>query len=267
MDSLSAIIYGLIQGITEFLPVSSSGHLALLPHFLTIKDPGVLFDLAMHVGTALSIVVYFRKEVILILHDLVSIIRSPQSYKKECAWTTNMIVATFVTFGVVLCLKSFAEEYAREAKWISINLIVFGLLMFFADRKGKSTETKLMGEFTLKRSILIGFSQALAIFPGVSRSGATLTMARFLGLGREESTRFSFLLSLPIILAGFFYKLPSLLNDSALFDWSACLTGMGVSFIVGLVTIHYFLKLIKKIGLGVFTLYRIVLAVFVLNFL
>ncbi len=266
MDSTAAIIYGLIQGVTEFLPVSSSGHLALLPKFIGIKDPGVAFDLAMHVGTALSIIIYFNKEVMSILKSLVVMVKEPSRYKSEGAWTANMMVATLITFIFVLLFKSFAEQYARDPLWIATNLILFGLIMFAADWRGAKSNKSEMSEFKLKSSFLIGLSQSLAIFPGVSRSGATLSMARFLGLGREEASRFSFLLSLPIILAGFFYKLPSLSAQGEAFNWSACIIGMIVSFFVGLLTIHFFLKLIKKVGLGIFTIYRIILAVVVLSY-
>jgi len=267
MDSSASILYGLIQGITEFLPVSSSGHLALLPRFLTIKDPGVLFDLAMHVGTAFSIIIYFHKEVNSIFRSLFGIIKEPASYKTQGAWVSNMIVATGVTFGFVLLLKPFAEQYARNPLWIIVNLTAFGLLMLVADLKGPKQAQPVMKELRLAKAALIGFGQALAIFPGVSRSGATLTVARFLNLSRDEATRFSFLLSLPIILAGFFYKLPTLLEEGSQFDWSACFIGMIVSFVVGLVTIHFFLKVIKRLGLWLFSLYRLVLSFIILFYL
>lgn len=257
MNELAAITYGLIQGLTEFLPVSSSGHLALLPHFLKIEDPGVFFDLAMHVGTALSILLYFQKEVRHLIKQALNVLIRPSTYSSE-AYVLNMILATITTVIWVFLLKGFAEDYGRDPNIIAINLIVFGLIMIVADKFFVDLETGMMEKPQLGRASLIGFFQALAIFPGVSRSGSTLTISRFLGLGREEATRFSFLLSLPLIFGGFLYKLPNASTES--FQLIPCLIGVIISFITGLVTIHFFLKFIKKIGLMSFGIYRFILA-------
>jgi undecaprenyl-diphosphatase len=264
MNELAAITYGLIQGLTEFLPVSSSGHLALLPHFLKIEDPGVFFDLAMHVGTALSILLYFQKEVRHLLKQVVAVLINPKGYSEE-AYAVNMILATITTIIWVFLLKGFAESYGRDPKIIAVNLIVFGLLMIISDKFFPDNETGYMEKPQLGRASLIGFFQALAIFPGVSRSGSTLTISRFLGLGREESTRFSFLLSLPLIFGGFLYKLPQASGES--FQMIPCLIGVGVSFFTGLVTIHFFLKFIKRIGLLSFGIYRFLLAAVIFSLL
>lgn len=258
MDFFSAGIYGILQGLTEFLPVSSSGHLALLPHVLSIKDPGVVFDLAMHVGTALSIICYFFKDIAALFNALFSHIKGRPSEKSYYA--INMLLATVITFIFVLLLKGIAFKYARTPQMIALNLALFGLLMFLADVFYKDHESHLMSKIQGGRAFLIGFFQALAIFPGVSRSGATLTISRAVGLGREESTRFSFLLSLPIIIAGFVYKVPALLQGQEAFSLSTCAVGILISFGVGLITIHYFLKFIKRMGLWLFSLYRLILA-------
>lgn len=260
MDSLSSAIYGIIQGLTEFLPVSSSGHLALLPHFLEIKDPGVLFDLSMHVGTAFSIILYFHRDILSLLNQLIELVKTRNLKRKESQYVLNMLFSTVISFIFVLLLKGFSEAYARTPLYIALNLFVFGILMWAADYFTKNVSTKKMERSAPKEAAWIGLFQALAIFPGVSRSGATLTISRFLGLGREEATRYSFLLSLPIILAGFFYKLPKMFNGENSFDFGLCLFGMLVSFATGLITIHFFLRMIKKVGLGVFSVYRAILA-------
>lgn len=260
MNEIAAITYGLIQGLTEFLPVSSSGHLALLPHFLDIKDPGVFFDLAMHVGTALSILLYFQKEVRHLISQLFSIIGNPKRINEK-AFVVNMGLATITTILFVFALKGFAKSYGRNPTMIGVNLILFGALMIFADKFFEDKETGIMNSLQIKKATAIGFFQALAIFPGVSRSGSTLTISRFLKLGREEATRFSFLLSLPLIFGGFLYKLPEASMES--FDLTACLIGVVVSFVTGLVTIHFFLKFIKKIGLFAFGIYRFILAIII----
>jgi undecaprenyl-diphosphatase len=260
MDLIAATFYGLIQGLTEFLPVSSSGHLALLPHWLGIEDPGVVFDLSMHVGTALSIALYFRKDIVGLSKELFSCVKERSFNRQEGARALNMTFATLITVIGVLLLKDLAKDFGRSPTSIAFNLIVFGLFMLVSDKVMKDEETGQMERTQWIKAGAIGLFQALAIFPGVSRSGATLTISRFLNLGRDEASRFSFLLSLPLIVAGFIYKFPEFLKGGESFDIGLCLIGMGISFITGLVTIHYFLKFIKKAGLLPFALYRVVMA-------
>lgn len=258
MDLLFSIIYGIIQGLTEFLPVSSSGHLALLPKFFDFKDPGVVFDLSMHLGTAFAVIVYFRK-------DLISLIESIVKGGSDRGFANNLLFATGISFVAVLLLKGLAAQYGRSTNFIAINLIVFGAFMFFTDRL-KDTDQNVMKELNYKTSFLVGLFQAIAIFPGVSRSGITISVARMLGVGREEASRFSFLLSLPIIIGGFVFKIPEFyrdLGEGVSFDLVTCLVGIIVSFITGLITIHYFLKFIKEIGLSYFFYYRIILALII----
>ncbi|MCP4913024.1 MAG: undecaprenyl-diphosphate phosphatase [Oligoflexia bacterium] len=255
MDILFSVIYGIIQGLTEFLPVSSSGHLALLPKFFSFQDPGVVFDLSMHLGTAFAVIVYFRK-------DLISLIESLVKGGDQRGFAFNLIFSTFISFIAVLLLKGLAAQYGRSTNFIAINLIVFGAFMFFTDRL-KDTDQNVMNILNYKTSFLVGLFQAIAIFPGVSRSGITISIARMLGVGREEASRFSFLLSLPIIIGGFVFKIPEFYRDvgnGVTFDLLTCLIGIVVSFITGLITIHYFLKFIKEIGLSYFFYYRIILA-------
>ena len=250
MSFLEVVCYGVIQGLTEFFPVSSSGHLALLPHFLKISDPGLLFDLSMHAGTVLAVIVYFRK-------DFWDLLRAPFS-----SYTVNLLAATLTTFGIVLIIKSTAYDYGRMPGFIAINLVVFGILLFVADQFFRSNQP-----LSLKNAILIGLMQAVAVFPGVSRSGSTLMMGRFMGLSRESAARFSFLLSVPVIIGGIVFKSPQFFEENLAFELSSCLLGVLVSFIVGLSAIHFFLKIFIKVGIGIFCIYRIVLAGFVLYFL
>lgn len=262
MDLYSAFIYGLIQGLTEFLPVSSSGHLALLPRLLSIKDPGLVFDLSMHVGTAFSILFYFRKEVRMHFQNIKSLIES-KFRRKQSYETINMILVTFFTFVFALVFKPFTEQYGRNSLLIAFNLFFFGIIMFIFDYFSKQNKGIFKNKINYKISLFYGFAQSLAIFPGVSRSGITLTYSRLLGMERQEATTFSFLLALPLIIAGFILKLPSLLSSQNTFSLWVCLFGVLISFIIGLVTIHYFLKFIKNIGLWFFSIYRIVLALII----
>jgi undecaprenyl-diphosphatase len=259
MSNLEGILYGIIQGLSEFLPISSSGHLALLPHFLNIEDPGILFDLSMHVGTALSILIYFRKKIMTLLIQLLGFLKGNREHYEAI----NMVVSTLASFVIILLIKNVAAEYGRTPFMIALNLLIFGLIMWIFDVVMPSESETKMNKWQPTKARLIGIAQALAVFPGVSRSGITLTAARALNLSRREGTEYSFLLALPIIVAGFLYKVPEFFNGSANFDFSVCLLGMLVSFATGIVTIHYFLKFIAKMGLVLFFFYRAFIALLI----
>ncbi|OFZ47561.1 MAG: hypothetical protein A2381_10250 [Bdellovibrionales bacterium RIFOXYB1_FULL_37_110] len=261
MDYLSSILYGVIQGVTEFLPVSSSGHLALLPQVLKISDPGVSFDLSMHVGTALAVMIYFKRELWALTLGFGDFFKLK---KKRDPQVVNLLFATMISFIAILFLKKIAFDFGRSPLVIAINLVVFGLLMWGVDKVyGKNCEQKIDQVIMWKASFFIGLMQALAIFPGVSRSGITITACRFFALSRQQSSRFSFLLSLPVIWGGFFFKLPELM-ESPTIDFINCLIGTGVSFVTGILAIHFFISTINRIGFGGFTLYRIILALIIL---
>lgn len=264
MTWFEAIIYGLIQGLSEFLPVSSSGHLALLPYVMSIKDPGVVFDLMMHLGTALAVIIYFRKDIFSYARTLTP---SLIDLKKggEARWfTRNFIFSTFVSiFFIVLLL--IPSKLARDPWIIVFNLSFFGLLLWLADRKNRKSgphlESPMEAGMQWKMAGLIGMAQAFAIFPGVSRSGITLSMALFLGMKRKDAGQFSFLLSLPIILAGIFKEIPDIVKEGNSDSLGILMLGILTSFIVGWITIHYFMKLISRIELKYFTFYRWVIAI------
>jgi undecaprenyl-diphosphatase len=262
MSNLWAIIYGFIQGISEFLPVSSSGHLALLPKFFDVSDPGVIFDLVMHLGTALAVIIYYHKEIKQLISEFFEIVKSRSLARGF--FFQNFALATIVSFILILIIKDFALMYGREGTFIGANLIFFGILMFLSDLKKEDESISLVENKNYFKAIVIGASQSFAIFPGVSRSGITLTSARFMNLSRLEASRFSFLLSLPIILASVAYKVPEIASGAAIdVDLSVILIGVISSFLFGIVTIHFFLKLISKMGLWIFTVYRIIIGLLV----
>lgn len=263
MNFYDAIAYGLIQGLSEFLPVSSSGHLALLPYVMKIKDPGVVFDLMMHLGTALAVITYFRKDIFRYTKTFSPSLIDFKMGNEDQWFVRNFIFSTFVSvFFIVLLIP--ISKLARDPWIIIFNLSFFGGLLWYADWKNHHLQQKLEAPMEMgwqwKLAGLVGLAQALAIFPGVSRSGITLTMALFLGMRRKEAGAFSFLLSLPIIVAGILKEIPDLMkntNDSSLF---ILLTGVITAFIVGWATIHYFMKLISKMHLRYFTFYRWIIA-------
>lgn len=263
MDILWAIVYGVIQGLTEFLPISSSGHLALLPKFFEVKDPGVVFDLVMHVGTAFAVIIYFRKDILKLITETIYLVsKNPKGHHGPFAF--NFIAATVSSVFMILVLKDIAFAYGRTSTFIAFNLMFFGILMWISDR-AKDEAVDLVKTRNIKKSIIIGVAQSLAVFPGVSRSGATLTAGRFLKMERQDASRFSFLLSLPIILASVAYKLPEILKGEAIsVDPMIILAGILVSFLCGILTIHFFLKFIAKTGLVYFSVYRIILGIVIL---
>jgi undecaprenyl-diphosphatase len=259
MDFGWALFYGFIQGVSEFLPISSSGHLALIPFFFKLEDPGVLFDLLMHLGTAIAVILYFRKEVYELIIEFKNLLITRNL--KESVFVQNFLLSTFASFVLILAIKDISFSYGRAANIIGFNFIFFGILMYFADKKGNKG-VDLTKQKSLKNSILIGLSQSLAVFPGVSRSGITLTSSRYLGMGRVEASRFSFLLSLPVIIGGILFKIPEIMNGSIeSVDYSIMIFGILFSFLFGIITIHIFLKMIAKIGLVYFSIYRVAVGV------
>jgi undecaprenyl-diphosphatase len=260
MTLAHALLYGFIQGLSEFLPVSSSGHLALLPYLMAFKDPGVVFDLCMHVGTALAVVLYFRKELIVLLKGI-----PPQAEVAHRNFFLNFAFATFVSVVFILLLKPIAAV-GRSPWFIAANQAVFGVVLLFADRYQWRGKHSSPGFFHTHRQWrvagIIGAAQALAIFPGVSRSGITLTAGFFQKLDRLTASSFSFLLSLPIIAAGVIKEIPEILDAIELGGMAGdvLLVGVASSFVFGLATIHFFMRLIARIGLGWFAAYRLVLA-------
>ena len=262
MNFFEAIVYGLIQGLSEFLPVSSSGHLALLPYVMNIKDPGVVFDLMMHLGTGVAVMTYFRSDIIRYVKMFSPALVNLKVGGPDRWFVRNFIFATFVSVLAIVLLMPLAKN-ARDPWFIVFNLSFFGALLWVADSVNGKKQNLLNSpmEFAQwKIAGLIGLAQALAIFPGVSRSGITLTAALLLGLRRKDAGAFSFLLSLPIIFAGILKEIPDLMKTQDSSSALILLTGVATSFVVGLLTIHFFMSLIGRIKLGYFAVYRWVIA-------
>jgi undecaprenyl-diphosphatase len=256
MDILHAIFLALLQGFTEFLPVSSSAHLILVPRLLGWPDQGLAFDVAVHVGTLIAVVLYFRRELGPMAQDW---FRSLLTRKN----TANSRLAWAVLWGTIpvglagLLLQGFIENNLRSELVIAAATIFFGLLLWVADVKGRGQRD----EYSLRISdiAIIGVAQALALIPGTSRSGATMTAGLMLGLSRQAAARFSFLLSIPVItLAGGLLSL-ELIKDPTLVDWRAITIGIVSSAITAYLCIHVFLKLLERMGMLPFVIYRMLL--------
>ncbi|NLS12337.1 undecaprenyl-diphosphate phosphatase [Vibrio sp. SM6] len=256
MSYFEAFVLALIQGLTEFLPISSSAHLILPSVILGWPDQGLAFDVAVHVGTLLAVVIYFRVEVITLLKAwLGSIFQGERSKESKLAWM--IVIATIPACVFGLLMKDIIELYLRSAYVLATTTVVFGLLLWWADRTAKLR----MDEFQVgwKQALMIGIAQAIAMIPGTSRSGATITAALYLGFTREAAARFSFLMSIPIILlAGSYLGLKLVTGDEPV-HVGFLLTGVVTSFISAYICIHFFLKLISKMGMTPFVIYRLVL--------
>lgn len=260
MDFIQTVVLALLQGLTEFLPISSSAHLILVPVITGWPDQGLAFDVAVHVGTLLAVVWYFRTEVVeLFLGWLRSVTGKGLDPHGRLAWA---VVLGTVPAGIAgLLFAGFIETTLRGALVIATSTILFGLLLWGADRMRGGRDEHQIG---WKDVLVIGVAQALALIPGTSRSGITMTAGLFMGLNRVAAARFSFLLSIPVILLAGAYQTWKLANAPAAADWQVLGLGTVLAFAAAYACIHLFLKWLPKIGMLPFVLYRLLLGVVLL---
>lgn len=252
-EIIQALVLGIVQGICEFLPISSTAHLALVPYFTGWRDPGLTFDVALHAGTLLSVIGFFWRDWLKIFVSAgASLKHGCAGFKKEILF--YLIIGTIPGMVAGLLLEKKAETVFRSPIYIAIALIIAGAILYLADRKFKGS--KNIKEVKLTDAILIGLAQAVAIIPGVSRSGATITAGLWRGLDRMNAARFSFLLSTPIIAGAALLKLPVLFKSELS---PALLTGIVASAVSGFFAIKYLLKFLEKYGYKVFFWYRLAL--------
>jgi undecaprenyl-diphosphatase len=258
VEPLQAIVLALVQGLSEFLPISSSGHLVLVPHFLGWKDQGLAFDVAIHVGTLFAVLAYFRREVLAMARDWVaSLAGRGMTPDARLAWC--VLLGTLPVGAVGLAFGGLIEEKLRNPVSVATMLAVFGLLMWIADRYGRRERDEYAVGW--RDALLIGCAQALALMPGTSRSGVTMTMARTLGLTREAAARFSFLLAIPgIAMAGGYEFLKLATSNGTPPAWGSIALGMAVAAVTGYACIAWLLRVISRIGLGPFAVYRFLVA-------
>lgn len=255
MDISYLFILALVQGFTEFLPVSSSGHLALLPKFLDMKDQGLLIDVALHIGTLLAIVAYYRRDVLAMILSVLQWKDPVRAGDRNLAVCIIIGTIPAVLFGLFLHVT--IPDGIRDVRVIAATTIFFGLLMGFADKWGRQEKT--VANVTLKSAFLVGVAQAVALIPGTSRSGITMTTARFLGFKRVDAARFSFLLGMPAMAAAGAMSLLEILqsgNAGLLADAALCVI---FAFAAGLAAIHFMMKYLTRFGLWPFVLYRLAL--------
>ncbi len=261
MDFGHSAVLAIVQGATEYLPISSSAHLILFPALFGWQDQGLAFDIAVHVGTLFASVAYFRAQITEILAAwLVSVRGGGTSVQARLGW--YILLASIPVALAGAFAYDLVQSELRSITVIGLATLVFAVLLWYADsyRRGR----RVLNEIRLKDALLIGLGQALAIIPGTSRSGITMTVALMLGLSRAEASRFAFLLAIPAIaMAGGWQFLQLIVSETPI-DWFLFGMATCLSAIVAYLSIHYFLAFIEKIGMLPFVLYRVLLGAFIL---
>lgn len=256
-EYLNSGILALIQGATEFLPISSSAHLIIIPHLFSWRDQGLAFDIAVHLGTLIASISYFRLEIFSILRGWVQSFtgEGPTDESKLC-WF--IIVASIPVAITGALAHEIVEKELRSVEVIAIATLAFGVLLWYADwfRRGE----RQLNTLRFRDAILIGLGQAVAIIPGTSRSGITITVALMLGLTRQDAAKFAFLLAIPVIAMAGGWQFLNLTASSQETNWLLFGYATAISAVVAYLCIHYFLRFIEKIGMLPFVIYRVVLA-------
>ncbi len=263
LGNSAAFVMGALQGVTEFLPISSSAHLILLPWLFGWQDPllnSLTFDVALHIGTLVAVVAYFWSDWMSLLKAVPQLARPQQSQPAMMLWA--VIIATIPAAIAGILFQKPIEAYLRSPLQIAVVLAVMGLVIAFIDRR--SAATRELTSLTWRDALWIGVAQTLALMPGVSRSGATMSAGRALQFDRAAAARFSFLLSMPITLAAVVMKLKDLLAVSGN-DVVTVVIGIVTSAVVGWLVIDLMLQWIRRIGFGWFAYYRIVMAIVVIG--
>ncbi|MEN8128712.1 MAG: undecaprenyl-diphosphate phosphatase [Pseudomonadota bacterium] len=255
MDLIQLLVLSLLQGLTEFLPISSSAHLILVPVLTHWEDQGLVFDVAVHVGTLLAVMLYFQQQLRQMFFAWLGSLRGRGSPEANLAWA--VLLGTVPVGLAGLLLGDLVESYLRSPLIIATATIGFGLLLWWADVRSRRRRDEY--QINWKDVLIIGCAQALALIPGTSRSGITITAALAMGLTRKAAARFSFLLSIPVIVLAGGYQLTKLINHPEQADWAVLVGGVVISGISAYLCIHLFLKLLDHTGMLPFVIYRLVL--------
>ena len=260
MTPLQAIALGIIQGLSEFLPISSSAHLTLAPWLFGWEDPGLAFDVALHFGTLLAVLWYFRMEWLQLIKAAFGIITSGRIETPEKRRVIYLVVATIPGAIGGFLLQSRAEAAFRNPELIAIALISIGIVLWAVDKA--VDQRRILGEMRWIDALMIGLSQVIALIPGVSRSGSTITTARGLRFDRESAAEFSFLMSMPIIAAAVVLEGPKALHAGGLTN--ELMSGVVASAISGWLAISILMRYVSRHSYGIFAFYRVALGITVL---
>ena len=258
LDFLKAVFLGVLQGLTEFLPISSSAHLRIFPELFGWGDPGAAFTAVVQIGTELAVLIYFRKDIWRIGSTWVQSLYKPELrgvLDSRMGWYIIVGSLPIVLLGITL--KDVIENDFRNLWVIGTTLVVLGVVLGIADRVGRTDRT--IADMSLRNAVLLGLAQAMALIPGVSRSGATISMGRFLGFDREAATRFAFLLAIPAVVGAGLFELPEIPHGDNAYGPLPTLVATVVSFLVGYAAIAWLLRYVTTHSYLPFVLYRIVL--------
>jgi undecaprenyl-diphosphatase len=262
-DFLQAVVLGVIQGLTEFLPISSSAHLRIYPEIFGWGDPGAAFTAVIQIGTELAVLIYFWKDIWRIFTTWLRSLFQPEyrgHLDARMGWYIIVGSLPIVILGILL--KDVIESHFRSLWLVGTMLIVLGIILGIADRVG-GTERKIK-QMTLRHAVLMGCAQALALIPGVSRSGATLSMGRFLGYDREAATRYAFLLAIPAVIGAGVFELKDVPGADNPYGWGPTIVATVVSFVVGYAAIAWLLRWVSTRSYTPFVVYRVALGALVL---
>ena len=262
MDAFQAIVLGIVQGLTEFLPISSSGHLRIVPAFFGWEDPGAAFTAVIQLGTMAAVLLYFRRDLWRIASTWLLSLRRPELRSQLDARMGWYIIAGTVPISIFgLLFSDQIENEARNLYLIGTTLIVLGLILYAADRT--SRRDRDVSTVTLRDSVIVGFAQALALIPGVSRSGSTITAGLLLGFDRASAARYSFLLSVPAVVLSGLFELRKIGEEEGV-GLGPTILGTIFAFIVGYASIAFLLRWLASHTMGIFVVYRVALGVLVL---
>ncbi|MEV7011249.1 undecaprenyl-diphosphate phosphatase [Streptosporangium sp. NPDC051022] len=260
-----AVVLGLVQGLTEFLPISSSAHIRVVSALFGWPDPGAAFTAVIQIGTEAAVVIYFRKEIWEIISTWVRALWTPELRKHHAArmgW--YIIVGTLPIVVLGLLFKDSIETVFRDLRLIGTTLIVFGAILWLADRTARNKLT-LERHLSFPHALIYGFAQALALIPGVSRSGGTVSAGLLLDYRREEAAKYSFLLAIPAVLGAGVLELFKIGGDAETPAWGPTLLATAISFIVGYAAVAWFLKYISTHRFTGFVIYRILLGILIIT--
>ncbi|GLP97244.1 undecaprenyl-diphosphate phosphatase [Paraferrimonas sedimenticola] len=255
MDTIQLLFLAIIQGLTEFLPISSSAHLILPSAIFGWPDQGLAFDVSVHVGSLAAVMLYFRKDVVQLLTAWFGSLAGKHSAESRLAWL--IILATIPAVLAGLMFSDLVSTVLRGPWVIALTTIVFGLLLWYADRNPPQVQDEK--SLTFKQALFVGVAQAIAIIPGTSRSGITITAGLMLGLTRTAAARLSFLMSIPTILGAGTLMTTKLVKSGEAVIWNELALGAVVSFVAAYLCIHFFMKIIARMGMTPFVIYRLLL--------
>ena len=257
MGMMQLIVLAVVQGLTEFLPISSSGHLVLVPSIFGWTDQGLAFDVAVHFGSLIAVCVFFRYDVAALLRGIARILTGDFA-AEDARMTWNLGIGTIPAALAGLLFAGWIAANLRDPAVVVVTLAGYGILMALVDHF--APKRRNITDIGLRDAIFIGFAQALALVPGTSRSGVTITTGRLLGIARQDAARFSFLLSVPVILLATSYEAVKLVTADAPVAWDNLALAVVVSAVVAYISIEFFMRVVNAIGLLPFAIYRLVLA-------